>query len=87
VTGGDGGFSGRRRARKTARKGGERLSFDAPERGKEKRPKEGARGCLPEPESSKNSSRYGGSGEEIGQPGGSNSRGEGRRKERGCGAL
>jgi hypothetical protein len=87
VTRGDGGFGGRRYAQKTARKGGTGVSFDAPERGKKKRPKEGARGCLPVPESAKNRSRYGGSGEEIEQPGGSNSRGEGRRKERGCGAL
>jgi hypothetical protein len=36
VTGGDGGFGGRRRARKAARKGGAKVSFDAPERGKEK---------------------------------------------------
>jgi hypothetical protein len=48
------------------RKGGAKVSFDAPEGGKEKRPKEGARGRLPEAESSKNSSRFGGSGEEIG---------------------
>jgi hypothetical protein len=87
VTGGDSGFGGRRCARKTPRKGGAGVSFDTPERGKKKRPKEGARGCLPVPESAKNRSRYGGSGEEIEQLGGSNSRGEGRRKERGCRAL
>jgi hypothetical protein len=51
------------------------------------REEEETKGCLPEPKSSKNRSRYGGSGEEIEQPGGSRSRGEGRRKERGCRAL
>jgi hypothetical protein len=66
MTGGDGGFGGLRSARKAARKGGARVSFDAPERGKEKRPKEGVQGRLPELESSKNSSRFGGFGEEIG---------------------
>jgi hypothetical protein len=87
VIGGDDGFCGRRCARKTARKGRVGVSFDTPERGKKKRPKEGMRGYLPVPESSKNRSRYGGFGEEIEQPGGSNSGGEGRRKERRCGAL
>jgi hypothetical protein len=44
VTGGDGGFGGRRRARKTARKSGARLSIDAPERREKEREFEGRGG-------------------------------------------
>jgi hypothetical protein len=64
------------------RKGGAWASFNTPERGKKRRPKKGARGCLPVPESAKNKSRYGGSGDGIGQPCGSNLRGERKGKER-----
>jgi hypothetical protein len=65
VTGGVGGFGDHWCARKTVRKCGAGPSIDAPERGKGKRPKEGARGRLPKSESSTNSSRHGGFGEEI----------------------
>jgi hypothetical protein len=44
MTRGDGGFGGHQSARKAARKGGARVSFDAPERGKEKRGLEGRGG-------------------------------------------
>jgi hypothetical protein len=41
---GDGGFGGHRRARKTARKTGARLSIDTPERGEKERELEGRGG-------------------------------------------
>jgi hypothetical protein len=51
VAGDDGGLGGLRRARKTARNCGARLSFDAPEREKEKRGFEGSGGGFTAPES------------------------------------
>jgi hypothetical protein len=44
VTGGDGGFGGRRRAQKTVRKSGASLSIDALERGEKEREFEGRGG-------------------------------------------
>jgi hypothetical protein len=68
---------------KTARKGKAGASFNAPERGKKRRPKKGVWGCLPAPESATNSSRDGGSGDSIWAAWGRIKRGERERMREG----
>jgi hypothetical protein len=68
---------------KTARKGEVGASFDAPERGKKRRPKKGAWGCLLAPELAMNSSRDGGSDDSIWAAWGRIERGERERMREG----
>jgi hypothetical protein len=83
VTGGDGGLDGRQRVRKTARKSGAQLSFDVPEREKEKRGFAGSGGASPCGYRRESAAVCMVSGERFQQPSGTDSRGEGRRRERG----
>jgi hypothetical protein len=87
AAGDDGGFDGRRWVRKTTRKSGGKLSLDVPKTGEKVRRFEREGGGWTASESTNFSGVCTVSGDEIEQPGGQNREEEGRRRERGWGAL